>query len=89
MTVYNYIGYKHDESRAEYKRKRKLADAVYAKCNKNGYEYHPICDGSGLMIHVALDKRQNIDYVVLAESKDILPKVKEEFKFMSTEEFLK
>lgn len=87
MRVYNYINFKHDDKAAEFKRKRKLADTVFDHCKKKGYEYYP-CDRTGMIIHLALDNKAGIEFIVVAESEDVLPKIKEQYKFMSTEEFL-
>ena len=88
MIVYNYMNYKPNDKQAEFKRKRKLCDQVFDYCKKKGYECHP-CDNVGLIIHFALDNKAGREFILVAESEDILPEIKEPHKFMKTEDFLK
>lgn len=87
MIVYNYMGYDPKDKQTEFKRKRKLCDQVFDYCKKKGYEYHP-CDHVGMIIHFALDNKAGRDFILVAESEDILPEISEPYKFVKTKDFL-
>lgn len=88
MTVYYYLNYNNGDKATEFKRKRKLCDQVFDRAKKLGHDCFPT-DGTGMIIHLALDNKAGKDFIVVAESKDILPKIKEEYKFVSVEDYLK
>ena len=89
LIVYNFINYKHDDKTTEFKRKRKLADKVFDYAKKAKHEYHPISDFAGFLMHIHSSNKLNEKFIIVAESKDILPKIDEEYKFIKTEDYLK
>ena len=89
LIVYNYLNYKHEDKAAEFKRKRKLCDKVHDYAKKAKHDYYPIGDFTGFLMHVHLSNKFNEKFIIVAESKDILPDLKgEEYKFVSTEDYL-
>ena len=89
MIVYNFINYIHGEKSAEFKRKRKLADSVFDYAKKAKHEYHPISDFTGFLMHVHLSNKLGEDYIIVAESRGILPNIKEPYTFVSVDDYLK
>lgn len=88
LIVYNFINYIHGEKQAEYKHKRALADKVFAQAKKVKHEYHPVTNFTGFMMHVHVSNKMGEKFIIVAENKDVLPEIKEEFKFVKTEDYL-
>ena len=88
MKVYNYINYNHTDKATEFKRKRSLCDKVYKYANSKNHDYYPITEKSGFIIHLGLDNKAGNKFIVVAESKDILPACSEEYTFVSTADYL-
>lgn len=88
MVVYYWTNYKPNDTDAQYKRKHKLLEQVFAYCKERGIEYHPMSDSSHLILHVAISSKFNEDYFIVAENFDDLPKIKDEFPFKTIKELL-
>ena len=88
MVVYYWTDYKPNDTDTQYKRKRKMLEQVFAYCDEYGIEYHPMRDSSHLILHVAISNKLNEDYIIVAESFDKMPKIKDKFPFKTTKELL-
>ena len=88
MKVYYWTNYTNKDTDAQYKRKRKKLEQVFDYCASNNIEYHPIGDLSELILHVAICNKFKENYCIVAESYEILPKIKDNFPFVSKEDLL-
>jgi len=88
MRVYYYMNYISGEKATEFKKKRKCCDEVFNYCKQHKHEFVP-CDELGTIIHFALDNKAGVKFILVAENEDVLPKIKEPYKFVATADFLK
>ena len=87
MIVYYFTNY-HPNDR-QYKSKKSALDKVLDRCNELGYEFHPMTSSADVILHVAIANKLKENYIVVGSEYDVIPKIKDSYKFISTKDFLK